>query len=122
MGAHASRACVPDGEDQPFVRALGPSPAARAARAHWGIARGLQTVALDAPGGDGRPRCETREARGILGCLRRASSVPHGPGRQREVLDWQWRQTLHRAGWLAASWWPDAALVALRPRLRHRAP
>ena len=67
------------------------------------------------------PLFETREARGLQGCLIRASSMKHVPGRKSDVLDCPWIQTLHRSGLRSASLRPDADVVALRTLLRHRA-
>lgn len=50
IGAPEIGACVPDGDEQSWVRAFGPSPAARASLADGCIDRGLQTVALAATG------------------------------------------------------------------------
>jgi hypothetical protein len=51
MGAQALMACVPDGDDQPLGRAVGPYPAALDAGADGCVARGLQTAAMAATGG-----------------------------------------------------------------------
>jgi hypothetical protein len=107
IGAHAIMAGVPDGEDQQLVRAFGPSTAARAARAHWGVARGRQTGARAAPGVYWRPLVASLAAPGLLGGLSRAASLQHVPGRQRDGLDGPWMQTLHRDGGLAAAVRPD---------------
>lgn len=50
IGAHASMACVPDGDDHPLVRAFGPYTAALDALADWCIDRGIETAALESPG------------------------------------------------------------------------
>src|SRR5215468_1602778 len=50
-----------------------------------------------------------------------AASIKRGPGRQSDVLDCQWLQTLHSDGLLTAAFRPEADLVALRTLLRHRA-
>jgi hypothetical protein len=43
-------ACVPDGDDQPLVRAFGPYTAALAALADWCIDRGIETAAMESTG------------------------------------------------------------------------
>jgi hypothetical protein len=50
MGAHASVACVPDGEAQQIVRTCGTYPAALQTLAGWFVDRGMQTVAMDSTG------------------------------------------------------------------------
>jgi transposase len=61
------------------------------------------------------------EARGIQGCLIRAQSLQHVPGRKSDVRDCPWLQTLQSDGLLSASFRPEADCVALRTLLRHRA-
>ena len=121
LGAHDILAGVPDGDEQPRVRAFGPSPAALDAVADWVVARGIQPGALESTGVYWMPLFETLAAHGLRCCLSRASSLPPVPGRKSDVLDCQWMQTLHSDGVLAASWRPDADLVALRTLWRHRA-
>lgn len=50
IGAHAIRACVPDGDDQHIVRAFGLSTAELDSLADWFIDRGIQTVAMASTG------------------------------------------------------------------------
>ena len=114
LGAHEMMACVPVGDDQQRVRAFGTSTAALDALADWFIDRDLQTVALASPGVEWMPLLETLAARGLQCCLISAQALPHGPGRQSDVLDCQWMQTLHRSGFFKASFRPATALVALR--------
>ena len=122
MGAHAILACVPDGDDQPLVRACGTSPAAREALADGRSARGRQTGARASTGVEWMPRCAPREARGIPGCLSSAQAVTPVPGRPSDVRDCQGMHTVHRSGVLTAALRPDAARVALRTLFRPRAP
>jgi len=121
LGAQAIMAGVPDGDDQQIVRAFGTATAALESLADWCIDRGIQTVAMASTGVYGMPLFETLEARGIQGWLISAQSLTHVPGRQSDVLDCQWLQTLHRDGLLSASCRPAADGVALRTLRRHRA-
>jgi transposase len=121
VGAHDIMACVPDGDDQQIVRACGTSPADRESLADWFIDRGIETVAMASTGVSWMPLFETLEARGLQGCLISAQSLKHVPGRQSDVLDCPWIQTLHRSGLLSASLRPEADCVALRTLRRHRA-
>jgi transposase len=121
IGAHEIMACVPDGPDQQLVRAFGTYTVDLESLADWFIDRGVQTVAMESTGVYWIPLFETLEAHGIPCCLISASSVKHVLGRKSDVLDCQWIQTLHSYGLLAASFRPEADLVALRTLLRHRA-
>ena len=121
IGAHAIMAGVPDGDDQQSVRACGTSTADLASLADCFIAHGLQTAAMASTGVEWMPLFETLAARGLQGGLISAAAMKPGPGRQSDGLDCPWIPTLHRDGWLAASLRPDAACVALRTLLRHRA-
>lgn len=120
-GAHEMVACVPDGEEQQLVRTFGTYTAELQTLADWWVDRGMQTVALESTGVYWMPLFEELEARGLHGCLSSAASIKRVPGRQSDVLDWQWSQTLHSDGLLTASLRPEADLVALRTLLRHRA-
>ena len=121
IGAHEIMACVPDGDTRQIVRPFGTYTADLDALADWFIDRCIQTVAMESTGVYWIPLFETLEARGLRCCLISASSIQHVPGRKSDVLDCQWIQTLHSYGLLAASFRPDADLVALRTLLRHRA-
>jgi transposase len=121
IGAHEIVACVPDGEEQQRVRPLGTYTAALQTLADWLIDRGMQTVAMESTGVYGIPLFEALEARGLPCCLISAAAIQRVPGRKSDVLDCQWIQTLHSYGLLTASLRPEADLVALRTRLRHRA-
>jgi len=121
IGAHEIMACVPDGDDQQIVRAFGTYTADLDALASWFIDRGIQTVAMESTGVYWIPRFKTLEARGLHGCLISAQAIKYVPGRKSDVLDCQWIPTLHSYGLLKAAFRPDADLVTLRTRLRHRA-
>jgi hypothetical protein len=99
IGAHERMAGVPAGDAPQLVRACGTSTADLDAGADWGVARGIQTAALAAPGGYGRPLCETLAARGRQGWLRRAQASTPGPDRKSEGRDWRWMQPVPRSGW-----------------------
>jgi transposase len=103
------------------VRAFGTYTADLDAVADWFVDRGIQTAAMESTGVYWIPLFETLEARGIQCCLMSAQAIKHVPGRKSDVLDCQWRQTLHSYGLLKASFRPDADLVALRTLFRHRA-
>ena len=121
IGAHEIVACVPDGEDHQIVRTFGTYTADLQTLADWLVDRGIQTVAMESPGVYWMPLFEELAARGLHCCLISAASIKRVPGRKSDVLACQWLQTLHSSGLLTASFRPEAALVALRPLLRHRA-
>ena len=114
IGAHELVACVPDGEDQQIVRTCGTSTTDLHTLADGFVDRGIQTVAMASTGVYGIPLFEALEARGLLCCLISAHSIKRVPGRQSDVLDCQWMQTLHSSGLRAASCRPEADVVALR--------
>jgi transposase len=120
-GAHEIMACVPDGDDQQLVRAFGTYPADLEALADWCVDHGIQTVAMASTGVYWIPLFEPLASRGVPCCLISARAIKPVPGRQSDVLDCQWIQTLHSSGLLNASCRPEGALVALRTLLRHRA-
>jgi len=120
-GAPALVAGVPAGEDQQIVRTCGTYTADLQTLADWFGDCGMQTVAMASTGVSWLPLFEEGDARGFPGCLISAAAIKRGPGRQRDVLDGQGLQTLHRAGRLTASFRPEAELVALRPLWRPRA-
>jgi transposase len=62
------------------------------------------------------------EARGCKGHLVNARHLKQVPGRNSEVQDCQWRQSLYPRGLLRGSCRPEAARCAVRASLRHRAP
>jgi transposase len=121
IGAQEIMACVPDGDDPQIVRPFGTYTADLDALADWVVDRGIQTVDREATGVYWMPLFETLEARGLLCCLVSAPAIKYVPGRQSDVLDCQWMQTLQRYGLLKASLRPDAARAALRTLFRHRA-
>ena len=121
IGAQEMVAGVPDGADQQIVRTCGTSPAELHLLADWLVDRGLQTVAMASTGVYWIPLFEAWEARGRHCCLIWARSITRVPGRQSDVVDCPWLQTVHRSGVLAASFRPEADFVARRTLLRHRA-
>jgi transposase len=121
IGAHEIMACIPDGDDQQLVRAFGTYTADLDTLADWFVDHDIQTVAMESTGVYWIPLFETLESRGVQCCLISAQAIKHVPGRQSDVLDCQWIQTLHSYGLLKASFRPEADLVALRTLLRHRA-
>lgn len=121
IGAHEIVACVPDGEEQQIVRTFGTYTADIQNLAAWFVDRGIQTVAMESTGVYWIPLFEELEACGLQCCLISARSIKRVPGRKSDVVDCQWIQTLHSYGLLAASFRPEADLVALRTLLRHRA-
>jgi hypothetical protein len=122
IGAHEIVACVPDGDEQQIVRTFGTYTTDLQTLADWFVDRGIQTVAMESTGVYWIPLFEELEARGLHCCRSSAQSIKRVPGRKSDVLDCQWLETLHSYGLLAASFRPEADCVALRTRLRHRAP
>ena len=121
IGTHEIVACVPDGHDRQIVRTFGTYTADLHALADWCIDRGIETVALESTGVYWMPLFEALEARGLQCCLSSAQAITRVPGRQSDVLDCPWIQTLHSDGLLSASFRPAADFVALRTLRRHRA-
>jgi hypothetical protein len=120
-GAHEIMACVPAGDTPQLVRAFGTSTADLDAVAAGFVDRGLLTVAMESPGVYWMPLFEPLAARGLPCGLSSAQAITPVPGRQSDVLDWHWMQTVHSYGLCKASFRPAADLGALRPRLRPRA-
>jgi len=121
IGAHEIVVCVPGSDDTQIVRTFGTYTADLHALAAWLKEHHIKTVAMESTGVYWIPLFETLEDRGIHCCLISANSIKRFPGRKSDVLDCQWIQTLHSYGLLAASFRPEADLVALRTLLRHRA-
>ncbi|HEY5863974.1 MAG TPA: IS110 family transposase [Candidatus Tectomicrobia bacterium] len=121
IGAHEIVACGPDGEEQQIVRTFGTYTADLQNLAAWFVHHGIETVAMESTGVSWIPLFEELEAHGLRCCLMSARSIKRVPGRKSDVVDCQWIQTLHSYGLLAASFRPEADLVALRTLLRHRA-
>jgi transposase len=121
IGAHEIMVCVPGPGATQEVRAFGNYTVDLYALADWLQAHAIQTVAMESTGVYWIPLFETLEGRGFEGCLISAAAIRRIPGRKSDVLDCQWIQTLHSYGLLAASFRPEADLIALRTLLRHRA-
>jgi len=121
IGAHEIVACVPGSDDTQIVRTFGTYTADLHTLAVWLKEHHIETVAMESTGVYWIPLFETLEDRGMHCCLISANAISRFPGRKSDVLDGQWIQTLHSYGLLAASFRPEADLVALRTLLRHRA-
>ena len=121
IGAHEIVVCVPGPDDTQIVRTFGTYTADLHALAAWLKEHHIETVAMESTGVYWIPLFETLEDHGLQCCLISANAIKRFPGRKSDVLDCQWIQTLHSYGLLAASFRPDAELVALRTLLRHRA-
>jgi transposase len=121
IGAHEIVVCVPGPDQTQLVRTFGNYTADLQAIADWLQDAGVVTVAMESTGVYWIPLFERLEARHFHCCLIAATAIARIPGRKSDVLDCQWIQTLHSYGLLAASFRPDADLMALRTLLRHRA-
>jgi len=121
IGAHEIVACVSGTDDTQIVRTFGTYTADLQALADWFKEHQVETVAMESTGVYWIPLFETLEDHGLHCCLISANAIKRFPGRKSDVLDCQWIQTLHSYGLLAASFRPEADLVALRTLLRHRA-
>jgi len=121
IGAHEIVACVPGSDDTQIVRTFGTYTADLHALKDWLKEHHIETVAMESTGVYWIPLFEALEDHGLHCCLISASAIKRFPGRKSDVLDCQWIQTLHSYGLLAASFRPEADLVALRTLLRHRA-
>jgi len=121
IGAAEIWACVPSSRDPEPVRYFPTFTPDLQRLADWLVACGIDTVAMESTGVYWIPIFEILEARGLKLFLVNAQHIKHVPGRKSDWLDCQWIQTLHTLGLLAASFRPDAEMIALRTLLRHRA-
>jgi transposase len=121
IGAYEIVACVSGVDDTQIVRTFGTYTADLHDLANWLKEHYIETVAMESTGVYWIPLFETLEDHGFHCCLISANAIKRFPGCKSDVLDCQWIQTLHSYGLLAASFRPEADLVALRTLLRHRA-
>jgi len=121
IGAHENWACVAVSETEQAVQCFGTYTADLHALAAWLREHQVCTVAMESTGVYWVPLFELLEHEGFQCHLISAAAIKRVPGRKSDVLDCQWIQTLHMYGLLAASFRPEADLVALRTLLRHRA-
>jgi transposase len=87
----------------------------------WLHSCGIDTVAMESTGVYWVPIYELLEHNGIVPFLVNARHAKTVPGRKSDWNDAQWLQKLHALGLLAASFRPDAEIVALRTLVRYRA-
>ena len=84
------------------------------------VACRVTTVALESTGVFWIPIDEILETRGLTVHLVNARHVRNLPGRTSDVSDAESLRDLHSVGLLRGSFRPTAAIVTLRPYLRHR--
>ena len=82
----------------------------------------IETVVMASPGVDGIPLCHILEARGVEVPRVQARQAKHRPGRQTDLADCQWRQTLHTGGLLHRAFRPPDDLCVRRSSVRPREP
>lgn len=121
IGAHENWACVAVSKTEQVVQHFGTYTADLHALARWLRGYQVSSVAMESTGVYWIPLFELLEHEGFQCHLISAAAIKRVPGRKSDVLDCQWIQTLHSYGLLAASFRPEADLVALRTLLRHRA-
>lgn len=121
IGASEIWGCVPSTRDLEPMRCFPTFTPDLRRLADWLVACHVETVAMESTGVYWIPIYEILEARGLRVFLVNAQHIKHVPGRKSDMLDCQWIQKLHMLGLLAASFRPDAEMVALRTLLRHRA-
>ena len=121
IGATELLACIPGTDNTQVVRTFGNYTVDLEALCDWLYKHRIRSVAMESTGVYWIPLFEILESRGFECCLIAATAIHRIPGRKSDVLDCQWIQTLHSYGLLAASFRPDADLIALRTMLRHRA-
>jgi hypothetical protein len=122
IGAHELRVCVPGPENTQIVRAFGTYTADVDALADGLSEHPLQTVAMESTAVYWIRLFEVLQAHDFKGCLISATSLKRFPGRQSDVLDCPWIQTLPRHGLRVDSFRPEADLIAWRTLRPHRAP
>jgi transposase len=88
--------------------------------AHWLLAIGIETVAMESTGVYWVPVFEVLESAGLDVIVANARETRSVPGRKSDVNDAQWLQRLHACGLLRASFRPGRDIAALRAYLRHR--
>lgn len=77
---------------------------------------------MESPGGSWIPLFQILAARGFEVHRVKARQAKHGPGRQTDIADGQWRQTLHPCGLLKRSGRPTDDIGGRRSSVRRRDP
>lgn len=90
------------------------------ALAHWLLACGVDTVALESTGVYWIPVFEVLEQRGLKVWLVDARQLKYVPGRKSDVQDCQWLQKLMSLGLLRAAFRPSADVCVIRAVARQR--
>ena len=120
VGARKVYAAVPPDRDPQPVRSFDTFTEDLEKLAHWLLACGIRSVAMESTGVYWIPVFDILEAKGLRVCLVNARHVKHVPGRKSDVQDCQWLQYLHSVGLLRGSFHPDDQVRALRALMRHR--
>jgi transposase len=120
IGANEIVVAVPPDRDPTPVRAFRTFTSDLMTLVAWLLGCGIDTVALESTGVYWLPLYELLQQHGIVPYLVNARHVKMVPGRKSDWNDAQWLQKLHALGLLAASFRPDAEIVALRTLVRYR--
>lgn len=121
IGAEEIVVCVAGDENMQIVKAFGNYTVDLQNIRKWLQAHNIKTVAMESTGVYWIPLFEELERQGFECLLISSRSLRRVSGRKSDIQDAQWIQTLHSYGLLESSFRPQAALVALRTLLRHRA-
>jgi transposase len=116
IGAREIFVAVPPDRDKHPVRIFDTFTADRNALAHWFIACGIATVAMESTGVYGIPVYEILEAHGIRACVVNARHRKNVPGRRTDWQEGQWIPFLPSVGLLRAGFRPEAEVCALHGR------
>lgn len=120
IGAREIYVAVPPDRDEHPVRVFDTFTADLNELAHWLIACGITTVAMESTGVYWIPVYEILEAHRIRACVVNARHMKNVPGRRTDWHECQWIQFLHSVGLLRAGFRPEAEVCALRAVMRHR--
>ena len=121
VGAGEIVVCVASNATTQLVRGFGNYTVDLQAIANWLTEHKVKTVAMESTGVYWIPLFEVLEKSGFVCLLISSRSLRRVAGRNSDITDAQWIQTLHNYGLLESSFRPQADLVALRTLLRHRA-
>ena len=120
VGASSHWVAVPAHLADEPVREFGAMTDDLNAMAHWLLACGVDTVALESTGVYWIPLYEVLEQRGLKVWLVDARQMKYVPGRKSDVQDCQWLQKLMSLGFLRAAWRPDGEVCVVRAVARQR--
>jgi transposase len=120
VGASSHWVAVPPRLQGELVREFGAMTDDLNAMAHWLLACGVDTVALESTGVYWIPVYEVLEQNGLKVWLVDARQMKYVPGRKSDVQDCQWLQKLMSLGFLRAAWRPGDEVCVVRTIVRQR--